>query len=56
MVIKIFKISTKQMWTIGNKASLCEFIYQETGKRPDDKLTIFKLVQYLPKENYYRVK
>ena len=56
MVIKIFKISTKEMWTIGNKEALCDFICQETGKRPDNKLTIFKIVQYLPKEDYYRVK
>ena len=56
MVIKIFKISTKEMWTIRNKNALCEFIYQETGKKPDSKFTIFKLIQYLPRQNYYRVK
>lgn len=56
MIIKIFKISTKEMWTIRNKAALCDFITQETGVRPDSKLTIFKLMQYLPKHNYYRAK
>ena len=56
MVIKIFKISTKEMWTIRNKDGLCEFINQETGEIPDDKLTIFQLMQYLPKQNYHRVK
>lgn len=56
MVIKIFKISTKEMWTIRNKMSLCDFIYQETGAKPDCSLTIYKLVQYLPREDYYRVK
>lgn len=56
MIIKIFKMSTKEMWTIRNKEALCEFIHQETGKTPDNKLTIFKLIQYLPKEKYYRVK
>ena len=56
MVIKIFKISTKEMWTINNKESLCNFIYKETGKLPDNKLTIFKLIQCLPRENYYRVR
>jgi hypothetical protein len=56
MVIKIFKISTKEMWTIRNKESLCEFIYQETGIEPDRKLTVFNLVKCLPRENYYRVK
>ena len=56
MVIKVFKISTKEMWTMKNKDALCEFIEQETGIRPDSKLTIFKLMQCLPRENYYRVK
>ena len=56
MVIKIFKISTKEMWTISNKEALCDFIKQETGARPDSKLTIFQLVKYLPRENYCRVK
>ena len=56
MVIKIFKIATKEMWTIKNKEALCAFICQETGAKPDSKLTIFKLMQYLPKQNYYRVK
>ena len=56
MIIKIFKISTKEMWTIDNKADLISFIAQETGKEPDCKLTIFKLMQYLPRQNYYRVK
>lgn len=56
MVIKIFKISTKEMWTIRNKTALCDFILQETGVKPDCKLTVFKLIQYLPKENYHRVK
>ena len=56
MVIKIFKITTKEMWTIGNKEALCDFIYKETGTKPDNKLTIFKLMQLLPRNNYYRVK
>ena len=56
MVIKIFKISTKEMWTIRNKDGLCEFIRQETGNTLDSKLTIFQLMQYLPKQNYHRVR
>ena len=56
MVIKIFKISTKEMFTMKNKKALCDFINQETGVTPDNKMTIFKLIQYLPRENYHRVK
>lgn len=56
MIIKIFKISTQEMVTIPNKECLCDFVNQETGKNPDSKLTIFKLLKYLPRESYYRVK
>lgn len=56
MVIKIFKISTKEMYTIPNKEALCNFISKETGTIMDNKMTIFKLMTYLPRENYCRVK
>lgn len=56
MVIKIFKISTKEMWTLRNKDRLCEFISQETGQELDTNMTVFQLMQYLPKQNYHRVK
>lgn len=56
MIIKIFKISTKEMWTIPNKQELCRFIQTETRVAPNQNLTIFKLIEYLPKSNYYRVK
>ena len=56
MVIKIFKISTKEMWTLKNKYALCNFIQNETGITPSSTMTIFKLIQYLPKDNYCRVK
>ena len=56
MIIKSFKISTKEMWTIPNKQELCRFIQTETGIAPSQNLTIFKLMEYLPKSTYYRVK
>lgn len=56
MIIKIYKLSTRQMWTIRNKEALCEFIHQEIGVWPDKKATIFELVKLLPRENYYRAK
>ena len=56
MIIKIFKISSKEMWTIRNKNALCDFIKQEVGLRPQPSQTIFEIIQYLPKENYHRVK
>lgn len=56
MVIKIFKVSTAEMWTLKNKQRLVLFIEQETGRFVSNKLTIDQLVRYLPVENYCRVK
>ena len=56
MVIKIFKISTKEMWAMSNKDALRDFIEQETGAKLSNQLTITRLIQYLPRENYCRVK
>lgn len=56
MIVKIFKISTKEMWTMYNKRGLIAFVKQETGFTISDKMTIKQIVKYLPVENYYRVK
>ena len=56
MIIKVFKISTKEMCTMKNKASLCEFIKEEIGITPDNTLTISELLKFLPRKNYYHVK
>ena len=56
MVVKIFKISTMEMWTIRHKKALVEFIEQETESLVPATLTIDQLFKYLPVEDYYRVK
>ena len=56
MIIKIFKLSTKEMWVLKHKKSLLEFIEQETGHILPSLFTINDLVRYLPVENYHRVK
>jgi hypothetical protein len=56
MIIRIFKISTKEMWKLNGKKSLVQFIEQETNTFTSDKLTIDQLIKYLPKEEYYRMK
>ena len=56
MIIKIFKISTAEMWMLKNKKSLMLFVEKETGMFVSDKLNIEQLVKYLPVENYYWVK
>ena len=56
MIIKIFKISTAELWTIKNKNKLIDFIEQETGTIAPRKLTIKQLIKYLPVENYCLIK
>ena len=53
--MKVFKISTIEMWTVCNKSELIKLIEQETGIYVSDKLTIDQLMKYLPIENYCRV-
>ncbi len=56
MIIKIFKISTMEMWVIPNKTELISFIEKETNALIPRKLAINQLMSYLPVEDYYRVK
>ena len=56
MIVKVFKVSTAEMWTICNKRALVQFIEQETGLCVSVKLTIGQLMKYLPVEDYCRVK
>ena len=56
MIVKIFKVSTAEMWTLYNKARLINFIERETGVVAPHQLTIERLVKYLPVEDYCRVK
>ena len=56
MIIKIFKVSTAEMWTLRNKNRLMHFIETETGTLVPNRLTIDQLVKYLPVEDYCRVK
>ena len=55
MIIRIFKISTMEMWTLSNKQALIIFIKRETGIDVPQQLTIKQLIRYLPIENYHRV-
>lgn len=53
MIIRIFKISTMEMWTLNNKHALVDFIEKETNILVTTKLTIRQLIKYLPVENYH---
>lgn len=53
MKIKIFKISTKQLWHLKNKTELIHFLFIETGYILPQNFTIKKLISYLPREEYY---
>ena len=56
MVIKIFKVSTKEMWTFRNKDVLRKYIIQNILCVPRPNATINELIKYLPVEDYCRVK
>ena len=56
MIIKIFKISTKEMFTFQNKSELYDFITLNTNRYPSPSTSIDILIQYLPVENYCRIK
>lgn len=56
MIVKIFKVSTAEMWKLRNKQALISFIEKETGILVSTKLTITQLVKYLPVEDYCKVK
>lgn len=56
MIVRIFKISTEELWTISNKSQLVNFIKQETGMIVSSSFTIKQLITYLPVEDYCLVK
>lgn len=56
MIIKIYKLSTRELWTMHNKNALVDFVTNEIGLRPSCSLTIPQLIQYLPVEDYHRMK
>jgi hypothetical protein len=56
MIIKIFKISTKEMYTFKNKIELLRFVRQITKFPILYNKTISQLVAYLPVDDYYRVR
>ena len=51
MIIKIFKVSTKEMFTFKSKAELMIFVFDTVGKLPA-KTTIDNLIKMLPKNDY----
>ena len=56
MVIKIFKISTMEMWILTNKSGLIDFIEMEMNMLLPKTLTISQLIKYLPVEKYHHIK
>jgi hypothetical protein len=56
MIVKIFKISTKEMYTFRNKYALHNFVQTSTNRHPSLRSSINELVKYLPVEDYYRVR
>lgn len=56
MIIRVFKISTAEMWTFYNKQALRKYVIQNVFCLPKKNATVNELIQYLPVEDYCRVK
>ena len=56
MIIKIFKVSTKELYNFQNKQSFCDYVRSVSGMPLVHSLTIDDLMNYLPREDYCRVK
>lgn len=56
MIIKIFKVSTQEMWTFYNKKTLRKYVVSNVFCAPRPNATINELINYLPIEDYCRVK
>ena len=55
MIIKVFKVSTREMFTFKNRTELLMFVYNVVDELPTS-MTIDNLIKMLPKHEYYRVK
>lgn len=55
MIIKIFKVSTKELYTFRNKSEFRSFVKEHTNFYIDHSATIDQLVKCLPVEDYCRV-
>ena len=56
MIIKVFKVSTAEMWTFCNKAAFRKYVISNVLCVPKENATIEELMNYLPVEDYCRVK
>ena len=55
MVIKIFQVSTKELYTFKNKYEFYIFVKDTTNRFPRYTASINELMTYLPVEDYCRV-
>lgn len=56
MIIKVFKVSTAEMWTFANKKAFRKYVMSNVLCAPRSNATVDELMKYLPIEDYCRVK
>ena len=56
MIVKVFKVSTAEMWTFANKQALRQYVVSNILCVPKKNATINELIRYLPVEDYCRVR
>lgn len=55
MIIKVFRVSTKELFTFKNKYEFFVFVQEVTHRFPSYSTSIDKLMKYLPVEDFCRV-
>lgn len=56
MIIKVFKVSTAEMWKFRNKEAFRKYVMSVVLCAPKANATVSELMRYLPVEDYCRVK
>ena len=56
MIIKIFKVSTAEMWVFNGKHEFRKYVMSNVMCLPSSRATINELMDYLPVEDYCRMK
>lgn len=56
MIVKVFKVSTAEMWTFRNKDAFRKYVMSNQLCAPKPNATINELMKHLPVEDYCRVK
>lgn len=55
MIIKLFKITTRELWTFSNKEAFRQFVKKETDSFISSNTTIDEMINMLPRREWSRI-